>query len=179
MCNLHFAILTLLILMLACGCVIAGDTDEQLSGLITGKTGELLEIKLTQPVMDGTIFRIKPVLSEPPIAEARVVSCTKEWPFIALAKIAASDLKTSIPIGSKAFADIRYVESHVAPKPIKHNLNMDSGQRFSIQIGSFYPRLPILRDTVADFWQAYRFNYTVLRLGDFDAMISAEYTKGS
>lgn len=179
MYNRHLTILALLVVALTCGSAVASNADDQLSGLITGKTGELLEINLTQPVMEGAVFRVKPILSEPPIAEARVVSCTKEWPFIALAKVMAADLKTTIPIGSKAFADARYVEGPAAPKPMKHNSDLDGGQRFSMQVGSFYPRLPILRDTVADFWQAYRFNYTVFRLADFDAVISAEYTKGS
>ncbi|MEN6521722.1 MAG: hypothetical protein ABFD46_11310 [Armatimonadota bacterium] len=173
------ALPVLVLIMLVCGGALASSVDDQLSGLITGKTGELLEIRLTQPVRDGTIFQVKSILSEPPIAEAKVVSCTKEWPYVALAKVEKADLSTTVPIGAKAFADVDSVEGPIAPKPMRVKSYSDNGQRFSMQIGAFYPRLPILRDTVTDFWQAYRFNYSFMRLADFDMMLSAEYAKGS
>lgn len=178
--HINFKMFPVLILVvLACGSALASNTDDQLSGLITGKTGELLEIRLTQPVREGTIFQVKSILSEPPIAEAKVVSCTKEWPYIALAKVETADFRTAIPIGAKAFADVDSVEGPNVPKPMKIKPDSDDTQRFSMQIGSFYPRLPVLRDTVTDFWQAYRFNYSFMKLGDFDMMFSAEYAKGS
>ncbi|MEN6372372.1 MAG: hypothetical protein ABFD64_10205 [Armatimonadota bacterium] len=178
--QINYKVLPVLILiMLVCGGALASSEDDQLSGLITGRTGELLEIRLTQPVKEGTVFQVKSILSEPPIAEAKVVSCTKEWPYIALAKVETADLSTVVPIGAKAFADVNSVEGPSAPKPMRAKSYSAGGQRFSMQIGSFYPRLPILRDTVTDFWQAYRFNYSFMRLADFDMMLSAEYTKGS
>lgn len=159
-----------------------------INGEIIGKTGELLQIKVAQPVKDGTIFQVKSILADPPIAEAKTVSCTKEWPYVVLAKIMLADPQVYVPMGATAFADESSIKSagesgdtgvEVPSQHLMGNSGAGDGDRFSIQVGSFYPRLREVRNTVADYWQAYRLNYSFIKLGRLDTTISAEYTKGS
>ncbi|HOK53405.1 MAG TPA: hypothetical protein PKV43_02980 [Armatimonadota bacterium] len=156
----------------------ADKPDEQLPGLILGKTGELLEIRLEQPVKEGTLFEVRPLLSEPPVAEARVVSCTKEWPFVALAKVSEADYRQVIPIGAKAYADLSSVHVPYAPPPMYEGKSSSDPMRFSIQFGTFYPRLPKTRINYSDYWQEYRLNYSFLKAHNFEATLSTGYLKG-
>jgi hypothetical protein len=169
------------IVAIVCGVSSVSTAEDQLTGLILGRTGELLNIRLDQPVREGTVFSVKSILSEPPIAEAKVESCTKEWPFVALAKVVQTDYRTSIPLGAKAFAGVSSVDGSVegkdAPGQIRQPRPGDD-DRFSVQVGTFYPSKPVLRDTVADFWQAYRLNYSFAKVGNFETALSAEYSKG-
>ena len=155
----------------------SGDGDR-LAGMVVGRTGEILHISVHQPVCDGTIFEVKLLEREKPIAEARVLSCTRERPFIALAKVVRGDIQTAVPTGVHAYADIDAVGGLDVPKPMKRQSAGDN-DRFSLQAGAFYPRVPLMRDTVADYWQAFRLNYSFLRIEGFETLLSVEYTRGS
>ena len=51
--------------------------------------------------------------------------------------------------------------------------------RFSLQAGAFYPMQSGLRDTTSEYWPSYRLNYSFVRMGQFEALLSAEYSKGT
>lgn len=165
--------------VLACT-VSAANAAKWMSGEIIGKTGDLLQIKVSEPVKDGTIFQIKSILSDPPLAEAKTMSCTKEWPYIVLAKVMLADPNVYVPMGATAFTETSSVE-HVSTEAPKKSFikSTADGDRFSLQVGSFYPRIASVRESTADFWQEYRFNYSFVKLGRLDTMISAQYTKGT
>jgi len=156
----------------------ASEDEDKLAGMIVGRTGEVLHISVHQPVCEGTIFTVKLLECEEPVAEARVLSCTKERPFIALAKVVRGDIQTVVPTGVRAYADVDAVSGPDVPKPMKHQDTGDT-DRFSLQAGAFYPSVPIMRDTVADYWQAFRLNYLLLKIEGFEALLSTEYTRGS
>lgn len=166
-----------LVLML-CRLPVTGGTETKIAGEVCGRAGEVLYVRLPQPVSDGTSLDLKIITTEPPIAQARVLSCTGERPFIALAKVERADLSQSVPVGARAYADLRAAEGPDVPNAIAKAKPAD-GDRFSWQVGAFYPRTPVLRDTVADYWPAYRLNYSFLKLKNFETMLSAEYTRGS
>jgi hypothetical protein len=151
--------------------------DTQLVGVIVGRTGEILHISVPQPVSENSVFAVKLISTDEPIAEARVLSCTKERPYIALAKVVRGGIENAVPIGVKAYSAAASV-SDPAPEPIVTR-RASEPDKFSIQAGAFYPRTQEIRDTVADFWQAYRLNYRFLKARDFEGLLSAEYTKGS
>jgi hypothetical protein len=171
-------LLVLAALALVCGTSIADSTDDQLSGTILGKTGELLDIRLDQPVCEGTVFDVRPIVSEPPIAQAKVVSCTREWPYVALAKVYQADSRTVIPIGAKAFANLNSIDPTAAPRQKIWYDPQPDPMRFSVQAGTFYPRIPNVRLKTTDFWQEYRMNYSFLRLKNFEFTFSGAYAKG-
>lgn len=181
--RLCLVLLVLSALIVGCGSALAYNYagEDELTGTVIGRTGELLDIKLTQPVHDGTVFEIKSILSDPAIAEARVESCTSEWPYIALARIVRADVSTSIPIGAKVFTGVDSVAPtyYPAPKPMNVRSGSSDDQRFSLQAGTFYPRIPNMRITAGEFWQEYRFNYTFLRLATFELTGSGAYVRGS
>ena len=155
-----------------------GADEEQLAGMVVGRTGEILHISVHQPVCDGTIFEVRLLEREKPIAEARVLSCTRERPFIALAKVIRGDIQMAVPTGVHAYADVSAVSGPGVPKPMKRH-GAGNNDRFSLQAGAFYPRVPLMRDTVADYWQAFRLNYSFLRIEGFETLLSVEYTRGS
>lgn len=155
----------------------AGAEDGRLSGVIIGRTGEVLHISVPQPLAEGTVMAVKPLEIEDPIAEARVLSCTKERPFLVLAKVVRGGIGTPVPIGVRAYADEEAVAGPDVPKPLKRS--QGDNDRFSLQAGAFRPSTPALQDTVDDYWQAYRLNYSFLKAKGFEALLSAEYTKGS
>ena len=155
-----------------------GADEEQLAGMVVGRTGEILHISVHQPVCDGTIFEVKLLEREKPIAEARVLSCTRERPFIALAKVIRGDIQMAVPTGVHAYADVSAVSGPGVPKPMKRQSAGDN-DRFSLQAGAFYPRVPLMRDTVADYWQAFRLNYSFLKVEGFETLLSVEYIRGS
>lgn len=171
--------LFLLVIISICTMCQAANVKDQLSGLITGKTGELLDIRLEQPVEEGTIFQIRPILSEPPVAEALVLSCTKEWPFVALAKVTQADPRSVVPIGAKAYADANTVDKAHAPKPMKAHNSVTDDLRLSIQAGTFFPRPAALRSDTTNFWEEYRINYSFLKADNFELALAGGYLKGS
>lgn len=165
-----------LVLALLAGLISIGAASAgKMTGVIVGRTGELLHISVSQPVREGTIFAIKPISTEPAIAEARVVSCTKEAPYIALAKVERGGIESPVPTGSYAYADAGAV-SKEAPKPMAESSHRN-GSRFSIQTGTFHPDSSSSQSKVSEFWQAYRLNYSLLAVGKFDALLSAEYAR--
>lgn len=154
--------------------------DAKLIGMVVGRTGSVLHIGVPQPVREGTIFEVKPFESEPPIAEARVLSCTQERPFMALAKVVRGDSIMSVPTGVRAYADIGAIEGTEAPlpQPIMHTDSPDR-DRFSLQAGAFYPSSAVIQSMTSDYWQSYRFAFSFIRMGRFETLLSAEYSKGS
>lgn len=151
--------------------------SKEMGGTIVGRTGDILHISLPQSVHEGSIISVKPVVSEPEATKARVVSCTKEEPYIALAKIIPAETTEIIPIGSHVYADATQPARRTAPEPEKKGRPSDN-QRFSIQAGAFYPTTQALRDQFSGYWQAYRLNYSMLKMNFFELMLSGEYTKG-
>lgn len=178
---LHFKTLLIVTLtFLVCTIAAIGGVEDKIEGRVIGSTGEILHINVPVPVKEGTFFELRILPSEPVIAEVSVLSCTKERPFIVLAKVVKMDYNSDIPLGVKAYTDYESVLTPDAPKPIKHETPRYSDpNRFSLQFGAFYPRKPIVRDTVADYWQAARLNYSILKINSFETMLSAEYTKGT
>lgn len=142
--------------------------DDELSGMVVGRTGEVLHISLPQPVAEGTVISIRPISSEEENT-ARVLSCTEERPYIALAKIVEPGAQ--IAVGVKAYAE--------KPKAAKAEKSGWNNDRFSIQAGAFYPAKASLRDDVGEYWQAYRLNYSLLRMDHFETLLSAEYAAGN
>ncbi|HET6455388.1 MAG TPA: hypothetical protein VFI02_13370 [Armatimonadota bacterium] len=167
--------LYLAVIALACIASVAQAGDDKVAGLIVGRTGEILRISVPQPISEGAVFDIKPLEREAPIAQAIVVGCTKEYPYEALAKIVRTDLQTSVPIGVRAYVNVAQVKS--PPKQIAKE-TLPQGDRFSLQAGAFYPSIYSVRKTTSQFWQAYRMNYSFLRAGAMETMLSAEYLKG-
>lgn len=166
------------ILLLLCAMQVPSTADDRIAGLVVGRTGEVLHVSMSQPVREGTTLIVKALESEPPIAQATVLSCTHERPYIALAKVVKADMDVPVPTGVRAYATVTTANEQMAPEPMDTGGTADGG-RFSIQAGAFYPRTPSLRDTVADYWQAYRINYSLLKVSDLEAVLSAEYLKGS
>lgn len=155
------------------------SADDQLTGVVVGRTGEILHISVPQPVHEGALFAVKLLESERPIADARVLTCTQERPFLVLAKVVRGDIGQPVPIGVRAYADSDTLSRNPGvPAPMVRG-RPAATERFSIQVGAFYPSEPLLRDTTADLWQAYRLNYSVLSIGGVDTQLSVEYTRGS
>lgn len=168
----------LIIAALLCTTLLPGMADNgKITGMIVGRTGEIVHVSVPQPVDEGSIFSVKPVQADPPIAKARVLSCTQERPYIALAKIVQGDIENPVPTGARAYAEDDSVKGPSVPKPMGRSAQGED--RFSMQVGAFYPSTTALRDSVADYWQAYRLNYLLLKARDFEAQLSAEYNKGS
>ncbi|MHB0999548.1 MAG: hypothetical protein ACYC27_09900 [Armatimonadota bacterium] len=173
-----FSIFLMIIALVILTASVTSAADKKMAGMVVGRTGEILHISVPQPVEDGAVLFINPIASEPPVAEVKVISCTKERPFIALAKLVHTDSVSSVPTGAKAYTNTNYV---IKPDRSGAFIQTGSGDngRFSIQAGSFRPTTANLRDTVADYWQSYRLDYSLIKSGGFDAMLSAEYIKGS
>ncbi|MDO8683481.1 MAG: hypothetical protein Q7N50_08375, partial [Armatimonadota bacterium] len=158
------------------------ECDEpQMAGVVTGRTGDILHVSLPQPVRDGTILTVKVYSDWPAASEAKVLSCTKEMPYIALAKVIKADMESPTPICAYAYVNADAVSKPDAPKPLetKRKSRFGSDNRLSLQAGAFYPKTPTLRETNNDVWPAYRLNYSFLKIGGFEGMLSTEYTKGT
>jgi hypothetical protein len=152
--------------------------DDRVAGVIVGRTGEVLHISVPHPVKEGAVFDVKLLEAEKPIAQARVLSCTNEHPYIALAKVVRADMATTVPTGVKAYTSTGSVGGLDVPKPMNSGRRSDP-DRFSIQAGAFYPTVPAVRDSVDEYWESYRLNYSFLKIGAFDTQLSAEYSTGS
>ena len=162
-----------------CGVPVGGFADsEKLTGMVVGRTGEVLHISVPQPVREGAFFDLKTITTDPPIANARVISCTQERPYIALAKVVQGDMETTIPTGARAYTNVDSVGGADVPKPMK-SASTGNNDRFSIQAGAFYPSSPALRENISEYWQSYRMNYSLLKIKNLDAVLSAEYAKGT
>lgn len=160
---MHKVFLALLLACLASTAQAAGPT-----GMVVGRTGDILNVSVPEPVSEGTILSV--TLPENTTADARVLSCTKEWPYIALAKIGGSDQPAGVVYVRASAPEIALNVS----KPSK-----EKDDRFSLQAGAFYPIYGQLgTGTYLDYWQSYRVNYSLLRLGKVETMLSAEYMKG-
>lgn len=170
----------LILAALVCLVPCTSTADEgQLTGTVVGRTGEILHINVPQPVREGVLFAVKLLDGERAIADARVVSCTQERPFLALAKVVRGDIEQPVPIGVHAYADTATLSSNPeVPSPMQQGRS-GNADRFSIQVGAFYPSEPLLRDTVADFWQSYRLSYNMATVGPIETQISVEYAEGS
>lgn len=169
-----FSIIAVVVLL----CTALYAEEEKLSGVVVGRTGEVLHISVPQPVSEGTVFTVKLLEKGESIAEARVLSCTKERPYIALAKVVSADMANPVPTGVHAYADVNAVSGSDTPKPIKHAEPVN-GSRFSIQAGAFTPTSDSLRERAGDYWQAYRLNYSFLRMNKIEGLLSMEYMRGS
>lgn len=152
--------------------------DDVLTGMVIGRTGEVMHVSLPQPVREGCIIKVKPMEREPAIAELRVLSCTKERPYVALAKVVRCDMNAPIATGVHAYADAGAVSGPDVPKPMRGGQGLNNGDRFSIQAGTFRPNSASLRESTTDYWQAYRVNYSLLKVQGFETQLSAEYAKG-
>ena len=165
------------VVALTLGIAAQGRGDRSaLVAMVIGRTGEVLHIATPQPVREGTIFAIKPFEGEDAIAEAEVLSCTHERPFIALARVIKGDTIISVPTGVRAYADASNVFGPNVPAPMTDGKPVDKN-RFSLQVGAFYPRQVAMRLATTDYWQAYRLNYSLLKMGDCEALLSGEYNK--
>jgi hypothetical protein len=170
----------LIAVALVCGAQVSASVQsDKMIGMVVGRTGSVLHIGVPQPVREGTIFEVKPFEGEPPIAEARVISCTQERPFMALAKVIRGDTLMSVPTGVHAYADVDSVEGPDAPQPVVTRADDPDRNRFSIQAGAFYPVDESVREATADYWQSYRLCYTFIRAGRFETVLSGEYSKAS
>lgn len=164
---------------LICGTAAAVRADRStLVAMVVGRTGEVLHIATPQPVREGTIFAIKPFEGEDAIAEAQVLSCTRQRPFIALARVIRGDTIFTVPTGVRAYTDASSADGPDLPRPMPAPKPPDS-DRFSLQAGAFYPTQSALRDTTSSYWPSYRLNYSFVRMGQFEALLSGEYSRGS
>lgn len=166
---------------LICAIPVCGRADgDKMIGMVVGRTGSVLHIGVPQPVREGTIFEVKPFESEPPIAEARVVSCTQERPFMVLAKVISGDAIMSVPTGVRAYADVDSIQaSEAAPQPVVIKQENPDRARFALEAGAFYPQEESVRNSTADYWQSYRLTYAFLKMGQIDTLLCAEYSKAS
>jgi len=139
------------------------------TGMIVGRTGDILHVSVPQPVAEGATLEV--TMPDNGTASARVLSCTKEWPYIALAKTGGSAYQTAAPAYASAPAFIAPV--HVAEKSSKKE-----DARFSLEAGGFYPADNLGTGTYLDVWQSYRLNYSFLKLGGLETQVSAEYMRG-
>jgi hypothetical protein len=164
---------------LICGTAAAVRADRStLVAMVVGRTGEVLHIATPQPVREGTIFAIKPFEGEDAIAEAQVLSCTRERPFIALARVIRGDTIFTVPTGVRAYTDASSVDGSDVPALLLPPRSPDK-DRFSLQAGAFYPMQSGLRETTSEYWPSYRLNYSFVRMGQFEALLSGEYSKGT
>ena len=165
---------------LVCGAQVSARVQsDKMIGMVVGRTGSVLHIGVPQPVREGTIFEVKLFEGEPPIAEARVISCTRERPFMALAKVIWGDTLVSVPTGVHAYADVDSVEGVDALQLVILQSDDPDRNRFSIQAGAFYPVDAAVRDATSDYWLSYRLSYTFIRAGRFETVLSGEYSKAS
>jgi hypothetical protein len=156
----------------------ASAEGGQITGMIVGRTGDILHLNVPEPVREGSVIEVRPVSSEPAVAEARILSCTNERPFIALAKIIRADADVPVPIGAYVYADTNAVDRAYAPAPM-NTIPHSEDSRFSIQAGAFYPTSAYVRDATSNYWQSYQLDYSFVRAGAFDALLSAEYLRGA
>ena len=156
-------------------------SNDAVVAMVIGRTGEVLHIATPQPVKVGSIFAIKPFESEDAIAEAEVMSCTHERPYIALARVIRGDTIITVPTGVRAYTDLSSVLLTFVPLvlPVIRDTQVQDRNRFSVQVGAFYPSVPAVRDSTASYWQAYRLNYNFVKIGRFEGLIAGEYMKGS
>jgi len=141
------------------------------TGMLVGRTGDILHVSLAEPVSEGSIVTV--TLPDNGEADARVLSCTKEWPYIALAKSGQVGRQVTPAYSTQAIVPQIVVNNVVKPAKSK------ADDRFSLQAGAFYPVYgQIGSGTYLDYWQSYRANYTILKLGAIDATVSGEYMKG-
>ena len=154
--------------------VMAGE--DRLTGVIIGRTGEIIHIGISQPVREGTIFKVMQMESEPPIAEAKVIGCSQERPFVALAEVTKGDIVESIAIGAHAYTNPGNVKGPDVPKQLSDS---GDGSRLSVQAGVFQPKSQLVRDTVSDRWESFRLAYSLIRSKNFEAQLSSGYDKGA
>ena len=149
---------------------LASVSQADPAGMIVGRTGDILHVSVPQPVAEGAILEV--TMPDNATASARVLSCTKEWPYIALAKTGQATHQAAAPV--YAIAPTIVVPALHVNQPSKKG-----DDRFSLQAGAFYPLYGQLgTGTYLDYWQSYRMNYSFLKLGKVDAQLSAEYMKG-
>jgi len=161
---------------LICGCPTTANADAgQFTGVVVGRTGEFLQISVPQPVREGAQFAVKLLESERPIADVKVLSCTTERPYVALARVVRMEFDQAIPIGVKAYADTETLELQ-PPAPPKASKGKSS-DRFSLQAGVFYPSEASVRESTQEYWPSYRLNYSMMRLGGLETLLSVEYGK--
>lgn len=172
-------VLMVIALVTSITAVVYAENEAKLTGMVVGRTGEVLHVSLPQPVREGTVLSIKTLESQDAIAEARVLSCTQERPFIALAKVTRGDIETLVPVGVHAYADIASISGTDAPKPMEPATQGDSSARLSLQAGTFYPSSPTLRKATGNYWQSYRLSYAPFRTDTIDILLSTEYMKGT
>ncbi len=173
-------LLVLAAVALVCGVqVSAGTQGDRMIGMVVGRTGSVLHIGIPQPVREGTIFQVKPFDGEPPIAEAKVISCTQERPFMALAKVIRGDTIMSVPTGVHAYADVGSVERQDAPQPLMREERDMDRNRFSLEAGAFYPSEASVRESTTDYWPSYRLTYTLLKNNRFETLLAGEYSKAA
>ena len=163
---------------LLCGAqVSAGTQGDRMIGMVVGRTGSVLHIGIPQPVKEGTIFQVKPFDGEPPIAEAKVISCTQERPFMALAKVIRGDTIMSVPTGVHAYADVGSVSGPDAPQPMVKQSDEADTERFSLEAGAFYPSESSVRQATTNYWPSYRVTYSLLKNNRFETLLTGEYSK--
>jgi len=158
------------------GPVLASRDKGVITGMVIGRTGEILHISVPEPVREGAIMEVRPIECEPPVAEIRVLSCTHEAPYVALAKVIRCNADP-VATGVRTYGELKAVAETNAPKPMSTESIGNDG-RLSIQVGAFQPSSAYMKDVFADYWQEYRLNYEFLRYGTFGMQLSAEYTKG-
>ncbi|MHB0913565.1 MAG: hypothetical protein ACYC2Y_08990 [Armatimonadota bacterium] len=155
-----------LILLLFCSLpACAGD----LAGMVVGRTGDVLHVSLPKPVKDGSVLTVE--VSGEKLAKARVLSCTSEQPYIALAKVTEEAEDASVPVGMRIYAEDG-APTMPAPK-------RTPDERFSIQAGAFYPTAVETRLSTGEYWQSYRLNYALVRANGLETLLSAEYARSS
>lgn len=176
MYRIRLFVLTLAAVALICWVSpIAYAVEGQFTGVVIGRVGEFLQISVPQPVPEGVQFGVKLMEDERPIADVKVISCTEERPFVALAKVVRKEFDQTIPIGVRAYADPDTLEATL-PRP-KGKSGRGSGDRFSLQAGAFYPSEAETRDSTDEYWQSYRLSYSMMRIKGLETVLSIEYGK--
>jgi len=155
--------------------VMAGE--DRMTGVIIGRTGEIIHIGVSQPVREGTIFKVMQMESDPPIAEAKVIECSQERPFVATAQVTKGDIVQSIAIGTHAYTKATNVKGPDVPKQL--GSGSDGGRRLSLQAGVFQPSSQLVRDTVADRWQSFRLAYSFIRSNNYEFQLSSGFDRGA
>ena len=130
-------------------------------------------MSVPQPVAEGAVIEV--TMPDNATVGARVLSCTKEWPYIALAKTSQA-VAQAVPQAAPVYVSAPTV---AAPALRVSQPSKKGDDRFSLQAGAFYPLYgQIGSGTYLDYWQSYRLNYSFLKLGKVDAQLSAEYMNG-
>lgn len=150
---------------------VACADEAQFTGVVIGRTGEFLQISVPQPVREGSLFGIKLLEADRPIADVKVVSCTDARPYVALARVVRLDFDQTIPLGVKAYADTQTLVTRM-PEPRRRSKSPD---RFSLQAGVFHPSEASVRESTQEYWQTYRLNYSMIRVHGLETLLSVEY----